>query len=105
MALIKAPLFRGLTVYYNIDNVKCVHWNQDNKEEWSDVPCNAKDNVFVCEKDGKANMTLTTYMSLHYYLTDPQELSNAASPFTSQLSLPLPKSVYSVGKMAVFSGV
>ena len=47
-------------VYYNIDSVKCIQWDQDNKEEWSDVPCNAKDNVFVCEKDGKANMTLTT---------------------------------------------
>ena len=92
-------------MYYNIDSVKCIQWDQDNKEEWSDVPCNAKDNVFVCEKDGKANMTLTTYMSLHYYLTDPQELSNAASPLTSQLSLPLPKSVYSAGKMAIFSGV
>ena len=34
-------------------NAKCIEF----EGEWNDVPCNADfDNVFVCEKDGKANM-------------------------------------------------
>ena len=49
---------------YNIGNQNCVQWwDLDNEKYWKHVPCNAKHNVFVCERDGKANMTLKIHVN------------------------------------------
>ena len=52
----------GIEIKPFLGNQNCVQrWDPDNEEYWNDVPCNAKHNVFVCERDGKANMTLTIH--------------------------------------------